>query len=78
MSDQSSSSDQVTPGERPEEKEKWIHLAFTWSGKSFTLDIAESDRSERPDDILGADGSDTDIGIVTYTGFSISRPLYGN
>jgi hypothetical protein len=38
--------DQVTPGERPEEKEKWIHLAFTWSGKSFTLDIAESDRSE--------------------------------
>ena len=37
---------QVTPGEQPEEKEKWIHLAFTWSGKNFTLDIAESDRSE--------------------------------
>jgi hypothetical protein len=35
----------VTPGEKPEEKEKWIHLVFTWSGKTLTLDIAESDRS---------------------------------
>lgn len=24
--------------------EKWIHLTFTWAGKAFTLDIAESDR----------------------------------
>ncbi|KDQ61115.1 hypothetical protein JAAARDRAFT_32118 [Jaapia argillacea MUCL 33604] len=24
--------------------ERWIQLAFTWSGKPFTLDIAESDR----------------------------------
>lgn len=24
--------------------EKWIHLTFTWAGKTFTLDIAESDR----------------------------------
>ncbi|KAI0273463.1 HAD IIID h [Gloeopeniophorella convolvens] len=24
--------------------EKWISLSFTWSGKSFSLDIAESDR----------------------------------
>lgn len=24
--------------------ERWIHLAFTWASKSFTLDIAESDR----------------------------------
>ncbi|KZT09786.1 HAD IIID h [Laetiporus sulphureus 93-53] len=24
--------------------ERWIHLLFTWSGKPFTLDIAESDR----------------------------------
>lgn len=37
-------STEVTQGEEPEEKEKWIHLAFAWSGKNFTLDIAESDR----------------------------------
>ncbi|RPD66450.1 HAD subfamily IIID h [Lentinus tigrinus ALCF2SS1-7] len=30
----------MTPGQ----EEKWIHLQFTWSGKPFTLDIAESDR----------------------------------
>jgi hypothetical protein len=24
--------------------EKWISLSFTWSGRSFTLDIAYSDR----------------------------------
>ena len=24
--------------------EKWLSLSFTWSGKSFPLDIAESDR----------------------------------
>jgi len=24
--------------------EKWISLSFTWSGRSFTLDIAHSDR----------------------------------
>jgi ubiquitin-like domain-containing CTD phosphatase 1 len=24
--------------------ERWIHLVFTWSGKPFTLDVAESDR----------------------------------
>lgn len=24
--------------------ERWIHLFFTWSGKPFELDIAESDR----------------------------------
>jgi ubiquitin-like domain-containing CTD phosphatase 1 len=24
--------------------ERWIHLAFTWASKSFTLDVAESDR----------------------------------
>ena len=36
---------QVTPGEKTEEKEQWIHLTFTWSKKNFTLDIAESDRS---------------------------------
>jgi ubiquitin-like domain-containing CTD phosphatase 1 len=36
---------QVTLGEKPEVGEKWIHLAFSWSGKNFTLDIAESDRS---------------------------------
>ena len=24
--------------------ERWIHLFFTWSGKAFELDIAESDR----------------------------------
>lgn len=24
--------------------EKWIHLKFTWAGKTFDLDIAESDR----------------------------------
>ena len=24
--------------------EEWIHLTFTWSGKPFELDIAESDR----------------------------------
>ncbi|OBZ69263.1 Ubiquitin-like domain-containing CTD phosphatase 1 [Grifola frondosa] len=26
------------------ESERWIHLQFTWSGKPFTLDVAESDR----------------------------------
>jgi hypothetical protein len=26
--------------------EKWISLSFTWSGRSFTLDIAHSDRSD--------------------------------
>ncbi|KAJ3488987.1 hypothetical protein NLI96_g2461 [Meripilus lineatus] len=26
------------------DQESWIHLLYTWSGKSFTLDIAESDR----------------------------------
>ena len=24
--------------------EKWISLSFTWSGRSFALDIAHSDR----------------------------------
>ena len=24
--------------------EKWLSLSFTWSGKSFPLDIADSDR----------------------------------
>ncbi|KAI0647374.1 HAD subfamily IIID h [Trametes meyenii] len=28
----------------PDQDEKWIHLQFSWSGKPFTLDIAESDR----------------------------------
>ncbi|KAI0032824.1 HAD-like domain-containing protein [Vararia minispora EC-137] len=29
---------------QPEVQEIWVHLVFTWSGKLFTLDIAESDR----------------------------------
>ncbi|RDX56440.1 HAD subfamily IIID h [Lentinus brumalis] len=28
----------------PGQDENWTHLQFTWSGKPFTLDIAESDR----------------------------------
>lgn len=50
----------VIPGEKPEEKEKWIHLVFTWSGKNFTLDIAESDRSVCSTHIMGAVGSGAD------------------
>lgn len=33
------------------ETERWLHIGFTWSGKPFSLDIAESDRcasSARP------------------------------
>ncbi|KAH9945837.1 HAD IIID h [Epithele typhae] len=26
-----------------EQEEKWVHLQFSWSGQSFTLDVAESD-----------------------------------
>ncbi|KAI0076439.1 HAD IIID h [Panus rudis PR-1116 ss-1] len=29
---------------QPEATEQWIQLKFTWSGKPFTLDIAETDR----------------------------------
>ena len=50
----------VIPGEKLEEKEKWIHLVFTWSGKNFTLDIAESDRSVCSTHIMGAVGSGAD------------------
>ncbi|KAH9832936.1 HAD subfamily IIID h [Rhodofomes roseus] len=32
------------PAAEAEIPEKWIHLSFTWSGKPFGLDIAESDR----------------------------------
>lgn len=32
------------PSAEAEILEKWIHLSFTWSGKPFELDIAESDR----------------------------------
>jgi hypothetical protein len=28
----------------PAVPERWINLQFTWSGKLFSLDIAESDR----------------------------------
>ncbi|TBU65507.1 HAD IIID h [Dichomitus squalens] len=34
---------QVDPAET-DQNETWIHLQFTWSGKPFELDIAESDR----------------------------------
>ncbi|KAH0583689.1 hypothetical protein H2248_009298 [Termitomyces sp. 'cryptogamus'] len=30
--------------ETREDPERWVHLQFTWSTKSFTLDIADSDR----------------------------------
>ncbi|OSX65602.1 hypothetical protein POSPLADRAFT_1073590 [Postia placenta MAD-698-R-SB12] len=33
-----------TPSLEEPEAERWIHLQFTWSGKQFKLDIAESDR----------------------------------
>jgi len=33
---------EVTPGDAG--SERWIQLVFTWAGKTFTLDIAESDR----------------------------------
>lgn len=33
--------------------EKWISLSFTWSGRSFTLDIAHSDRLEGLHDMIG-------------------------
>ena len=26
------------------QQEQWVHLVFTWSGKSFELDVAGSDR----------------------------------
>ncbi|KAI0372975.1 HAD subfamily IIID h [Pilatotrama ljubarskyi] len=28
----------------PDQEERWIHLQFSWSGKPFSLDVAESDR----------------------------------
>ncbi|KAL6301591.1 HAD IIID h [Sparassis latifolia] len=34
----------VVDVEPTDEAERWIHLLFTWSGKSLALDIAESDR----------------------------------
>ncbi|KAI0934560.1 hypothetical protein AcW1_006045 [Taiwanofungus camphoratus] len=34
----------VDPLPAESDSEQWIHLLFTWSGKPFTLDIAESDR----------------------------------
>jgi hypothetical protein len=36
--------DASIPGEDHEVEEKWVHLLFTWGGKPFTIDIAESDR----------------------------------
>ena len=70
--------DQVAPGEKPEEKEKWIHLAFTWSGKNFTLDIAESDRSvcsacpHRPPRTVG---TSAEVGTVVLRVFDLKVAL---
>jgi ubiquitin-like domain-containing CTD phosphatase 1 len=30
--------------DEPADSERWINLLFSWSGKPFALDIAESDR----------------------------------
>ncbi|CCM03624.1 uncharacterized protein FIBRA_05768 [Fibroporia radiculosa] len=40
------------------ESERWIHLLFTWSGKPFSIDVAESDRVY---DLKGALQSLTDV-----------------
>ncbi|KII88126.1 hypothetical protein PLICRDRAFT_612640 [Plicaturopsis crispa FD-325 SS-3] len=35
---------EIVPATNAAESERWIHLQFTWSGKPFALDVAESDR----------------------------------
>jgi hypothetical protein len=42
----------VTDDDRESISEKWISLSFTWSGRSFTLQIADSDRLDHCDETL--------------------------
>jgi len=37
---------QATPPEEEEKTDRWIDVQFTWSGKSFNLAIADTDRYE--------------------------------